>query len=442
MARVLSTAVKCGFATALWVSLGLHAQTEIISQSRTLLSQGQNSAAFELLSGAEVQFAGDIEFDIALGAAANAAGEFTRAILALERVLAVQPGNERARAELGRALYGVGDHRGARKLLSESQQKGLTAIAGEPVEQMLHAIDRVEADGRSNARGYVEASAGWDSNINSAPGVSSVAVPAYGGSVLAVDPAGAQRKGAYASLGAGASGRYVLGPRTSLLGSFGIRRQDFGGGNSSQRNANADVTLGFAYRVERHEISVAAQAGRYFIGGDVVRDYVGLAGEWTYRFDGFRQLNTYVQTGRLKYPTQRVADADRHVVGMTFAHLSSKGSWTYGGAYAGVEKTLDGSFEQLGHHLAGVRGGLQMPIGASLGLFVAAGWERRRYGGRDPLFLTGRRDSQVNFSGGVSWVPAPSWRVTPQFIYARTGSNIPLARYNKHAISVVVRREF
>jgi tetratricopeptide (TPR) repeat protein len=436
------TAKRCGITAALGAVLSLNAQTDVIRQSQDLLSQGKPADAFKLLSDAEVQQAGDIEFDLALGAAANAAGEFTRAIIALERVLAVQPGNERARAELGRALYGVGDHKGAKQLLSESRQQGLTAIAGEPVEQMLHAIDRVEAEGKSSARAYLEATAGWDSNINSAPGVSSVAVPAYGGSVLAIDPAGAQKKGAFASFGAGASGRYVLGPRASVIGSVSVRRQDFTGVNSALRNASADMSVGYAYRVERNEFSLAGQIGTYSIGSDTVRDYIGIAGEWTYRFDGFRQVNTYIQSGRLKYPQQRIADANRHVAGFTFAHLSTKGTWTYGGAYAGTEDTLDSSADHLGHKLFGARGGMQMPLTASLGLFVAAGWERRRYGGRDPLFLTSRRDTQLNFSGGASWVPVPGWRLTPQVALAKTDSSVPLARYRKHALSVVVRREF
>lgn len=434
-------ALRCGLTAALWVPFALQAQGDVVRQSRELLSQGNPAAAFQILSDAEVQQAGDIEFDLALGAAANAAGEFTRAIIALERVLAVQPGNERARAELGRALFGVGDHKAARQLLSESQRQGLTSVAGEPVEQMLHAIDRVDAEGKSSARGYLEASGGWDSNINSAPGVSSVAVPAYGGSVLAVDPAGAQKKGAFAAFGGGASGRWVLGPRASLIGSINLRRQDFNGANTALRNAAADMNAGYAYRVERHEFSLAAQAGKYWIGGQTVRNVIGLAGEWTYRFDGFHQVNTYVQTGRLMYPGQKIADANRHVVGFTFASLSRGGTWTYGGAYAGAENTINDGADHLGHHLVGARGGMQMPLSASLGIFVAAGWERRRYGGRDPLFLMGRRDSQINLSGGASWVPFPLWRVTPQFALAKTESTVPLARYRKHAISIVVRRD-
>jgi Flp pilus assembly protein TadD len=122
------------------------AQTAVVQQTEEVVRSGTAMEAFERLAEQEVRRAGELEFDLALGIAANEAGQFTRAIIALERVLAVQPSHERARAELGRALYGVGDHKAARALLAESQLKGFTAVAGDTIDQLLHAIDRVEAD--------------------------------------------------------------------------------------------------------------------------------------------------------------------------------------------------------------------------------------------------------------------------------------------------------
>lgn len=424
---------------ALTVVLAVHAQTAVVRQTQ---EAGKTSLEFESLAEQEPVKAGDPEFDLALGIAANEAGHFTRALIALERLIAVQPGNPRARAEMGRALYGVGDHKAARRLLAESREKGFTAVAGETIDQLLHAIDRVEAEGRSSAKGYVEATAGWDGNINSAPGLSNVAVPAYGGSILAVDPSGTKKKGGYGAWTGGASGRLVLGPRLSLIATGVARRQDFARANRELGNWQVDLAGGLSYRIERDEYTLVVQTGTYAIDSDRVRDQVGLVGEWTYRFDGFRQFNAYFQTGRLKYPGANQADANRHVLGFTYAHLSPKGVWAYGGAYAGVEKAVTAGFDHLGHNLAGLRAGVQFPIADSVGGFVAAGFERRGYRGTDPLFLAVRGDRQFNASAGLSWVPTGGWRVTPQVSWARTLSNVPLARYQKLAASIAVRREF
>lgn len=283
---------------------------------------------------------------------------------------------------------------------------------------------------------------GWDSNINSAPGLSSVAVPAYGGAVLAVDPSGTRRSGAYLGWTAGASGRLVLGPRWSLIGTAMARGQFFGDGNRDSNNAQTDINAGASYRVEREEYSLVVQGGTYLVGGSRARDNLGLVGEWTYRFDGFRQFNAYFQTGKLVYPSQHVADANRHVVGMTYAHLTAKGLWSYGGVYVGKEIVDDATAQHLGHQLVGLRAGLQYPLFESVGAFASGGYERRRYSALDPLFNVIRVDRQVNFAVGLSWVPAPYWRITPQVSWVKTDSSVPLGEYSKKAFALAVRREF
>jgi hypothetical protein len=142
-----------------------------------------------------------------LGRAAKSIGEFTRAILAFERVLVAQPDNGRARAELGRALFGVGDTRAARALLSEGKLQGIPAVAGESIDQLLRAVDRVDAAGRSSYKGYVELAAGHDTNANSGPAERSFAVPAFGGAVVALNSSGAKTRADFGMAGAGFSGR-------------------------------------------------------------------------------------------------------------------------------------------------------------------------------------------------------------------------------------------
>ncbi|MGQ2980338.1 MAG: surface lipoprotein assembly modifier, partial [Polaromonas sp.] len=82
----------------------------LVRESLLLVEQGKAPQAFERLAAVEPERAGDPDFDTVLGIAANETGQFTRAVFALERVLTVQPGNSRARAELGRALFSLGDN--------------------------------------------------------------------------------------------------------------------------------------------------------------------------------------------------------------------------------------------------------------------------------------------------------------------------------------------
>lgn len=422
---------------------GVHAQADaLVRQAQALSAAGQGAQAYALLEPQEAVRAGDPDFDLALGIAANQARQYTRAILALERLMALQPDNSQAGTELGRALYGVGDYKSARALLAAGKAKGLPAVAGEPIDQLLHAIDRVELAGRSSLRGYLEAGLGRDSNINSAPGVTNVAVPFYGGSVLALAPAGSQREGPYAMVGAGMSGRLVIDPRWSFVGTANGSTRAYRGNNDIDDSLQVDGHAGLSYRVERSEYVLAAQFGVYDIDHRRVRDLYGLVGEWTYRLDGFRQFNAYVQLTRLMYPQQPTSDADRRVIGATYAHLFGTGLWTYGGVFVGQESERASGVEHLGHKLTGLRGGLQYSITNMLSVFLSGGWEERRFGGADPLFLVGRRDEQFNAAFGLSWIPAEFWRLTPQYAYTRTRSNVPLASYTKRALSLTLRRDF
>ncbi len=427
----------------LLIPLGAHAQADaLVREALGLTQRGEAQQAFDLLAAQEAVRAGDPDFDTVLGIAANECGQYTRAILALERVLSVQPDNARARAELGRALFAVGDTRAARALLQQTKEQGVPVQAAQTIDQFLLAIDRVEEAGRSSVKGYVEFGLGHDSNANSGPGISNVAVPVFGNLPLALNPSGIKTSASYATVGGGLSGRYVIDPRWSLIGTVTGDYRANSGSASQFDTDEVNLSAGAAYRHERNEYSLVAQSGSYGIDHSRLRNQAGVVGEWTYRFDGFRQFGAYVQLSRLSYPQQSARDVDRNVLGISYAHLLRTGTLLYGGLYAGQEKTRAANVDFLGHKLTGLRAGLQRPFSEQLAAFATLGYEDRRFGDQDPLFLTTRHDRQTNLNLGLTWVPARSWRVTPQLAFTRVHSNVPIADYDKRVLSVTARREF
>jgi tetratricopeptide (TPR) repeat protein len=420
-----------------------HAEVDaLVSNARTLLDQSQAQKAFDLLEPQEAVRAGDPDFDTVLGIAANETGQFTRAVFALERVLSVQPGNSRARAELGRALFSVGDTAASRKVLLETKQDNIPAEAAATIDQFLQAIDRTEEAARSSVKPYLEATIGYDTNINSGPGNPTVAVPAFGGLLFTLTPAGVETKDAFMSLGGGLSARYVVDPRWSLIGNaYGNARV-----NAKYNDFNTgqvDVNFGASYRYEKHEFSGVVQAGTYTVAGSRARDQQGLVGEWTYRVDGFRQWSSYIQWADLSYPGQSLRDATRTVIGTSYAHaFRGTGIVVFGGGYVGTEKERAAGVPHLGHDLVGLRAGAQKTLSDTLALFGSLAYEDRKYGGADPLFLVTRNDKQWNLNLGLNWVPAKLWRVTPQLALTSVKSNIAISDYNRSLFSVTVHRDF
>ncbi len=420
----------------------VHATVDsVVIEARSLLDRGQAQQAFELLSPLETPRAGDPDFDTVLGIAANDTNQFTRAVFALERVLTVQPENSRARAELGRALFAVGDTRASRKVLLEARRDNIPKGAADTIDQFLQAIDRTEEAAKSSVKPFFETSVGYDTNINSGPGNPNVAVPVFGGAIFTLTPASVKTKDSFLSLGGGVSGRYVLDPRWSLIGNvsgntrFNVKHSDF---NTGQIDLNA----GASYRYEKHEFSGVVQAGTYAVDGSRSRDQQGLVGEWTYRPDGFQQWSTYLQWGKLSYPTQAVRDADRTVLGSSYAYAFRNGLLVFGGAYLGSEKEDAAGVPQFGHKLFGLRLGAQKSLGDDLSLFGSLAFEDRDYGGQDPTFLVTRHDKQINLNMGLNWVPAKFWRVTPQLSLTSVKSNVVISDFNKGTLAVTVRRDF
>lgn len=420
-----------------------HAEVDaLVSDSLNLIRQGQSQQAFTALAAQEQSRAGDPDFDTTLGIAANETGQYTRAIFALERVLSVQPANSRARAELGRALFAVGDTKASRRVLMETRQDDIPTEAAASIDDFLQAIDRVEEAGRSSVKGFIEFGIGRDTNANSGPAITNVAVPVLGNIPLTLNPSGVETAATFATLAAGVSGRYVIDPRWSLIGTVTDNLR-FNSGSASQFDTHQlDISGGAAYRVERNEYTVVAQAGTYRVDGNRLRDQAGLVGEWTYRFDNFRQVSSYIQYSRLSYPGQSLRDADRTVIGSSYAHQFRDGLLAYGGLYVGEEDQRESAFPQFGHKLWGVRLGVQKPFGDALAGFVTLGYEDRKFKGTDPIFLATRHDKQSNLNIGFTWIPAKGWRVVPQIAFTKTDSNIPISDFDKTVLSITARRDF
>lgn len=95
-------------------SLGAYADA-VTDRAAALLKRNDARAAYTLLLPLESQRAGDPEYDYLLGIAALDAGDPERAVFALERVLALQPENLQARAEIARAYLAMGEREAAKR---------------------------------------------------------------------------------------------------------------------------------------------------------------------------------------------------------------------------------------------------------------------------------------------------------------------------------------
>lgn len=413
----------------------------VVREALALAEGGQAARAYEMLEPLEVTRAGDPDFDLVFGIAANMNGQYARAVLALERATLAQPNNARARAELGRAMFQVGDSRSARTLLEQAKAQGAPNEAAQTIDQFLRAIDVAESLVQSSGKVWGELTIGHDSNVGSGPSVTNVAVPAFGGLVVPLNPGSIKRGAGFANLAVGASGRYVLDSRWSLIGNASFNKR-INHEESPFNNDQFNVGGGASYRVDRQEFSVVVVHEEYRLSGAMNRLQNGLVGEWVYRIDGSREAGAYLQYSHLDYAGQPNRNANRVVLGGSYAQQLA-GDWLgWGGLYVGRENATTSGFPQFGHRLAGVRLGVQKGISEQLAGFAAFNFEARRYGGPDPFFGVDRSDNQSSLSLGLSWVPMKALRVTPQVTFIRNNSNLVINDYDRTLVSVAARYEF
>ena len=429
-------------ASALFCAGIVAAQSDAsLAEARRLLGERNPQAAYGLLAPFETQRAGQPEFDYLLGIAALDAGEITRAIFALERVLAVQPGNTLARAEIGRAYLAAGEAENARGELVQVRAAPIPAEAHAAVDRLLGAISQLQAESTARVRWYAEAGVGHDSNVNSATGSSAVAIPALGGLVFTLDPASRNVHDLYLQVGAGVNLRVPLAPDLSLSATASTLHT-FNHDVDRFNSGVLDTSAGLSKTVGAHVFTGAVQIGANWVGGSRFREAFGALGQWQINLSTREQASIFAQSTRLTYPGNVIRNADRYLLGAGYARALDAGPVVFASIYAGQEDERKAAIAHLGHDFKGLRGGLQWQTGASMQVFANASYEERNYGGSEPLFNRARNDRQTGLTVGAHVALAPGWRLTPQLAYIENASNIAIYAFRRSIASLLFRREF
>lgn len=439
------SAVALALACAL-TAFQAQAADAVMDQAYKHMQANNAKAAYALLEPEESARAGDKDFDFLFALAALDVGQNTRAIFALERVLAADPNNARARAELGRAYLAVGEVSAARAELNTVREQNVPDEVVKSLDNILDAVDRLDSENKTIVRGYVEGSIGYDTNVNASTTQGTVSVPALGGLPITLDPTSLAREDWFASIGGGVSFRSPLSKEWAFVGgASGTQRLNFHVDELDQ--LNTDFNLGVVNNRGKHVFSVMAQAGNLRVESDRYRDVYGVTGQWQYNIDARNQLSAYVQYSDLSYIGQSVRDADRWVVGSGYAHALRDGTLLFGSLYLVQEQnqgksTAGFDTNQLSFDGWGFRVGAQTNLNSKTVLFANAGYEYRSHDAEDSNFEVIRGDKQVNISLGSTYSFRRDLRITGQYQYTDQSSNVPFNDYNRDVISVTVRKDF
>ncbi|ALV05205.1 porin family protein [Roseateles depolymerans] len=422
-------------------ALSATAQDALLDQAAALLSRQEAAAAYALLAPSETQRAGDPRFDYLLGIAALDAGHVTRALFALERVVARRPDDRLARAELGRAYLAAGESGRAREQLDQARAGDTPPEAAAAIDRVLGVMDQVVPRRGARASAYLEVGAGWDSNVNSATHQGEFAIPAFGGILFQTSEDSRRQSALVGQAAGGGLVEWPLSRTWSLIGAANVRR-------TVNRDVHAldtvlvDTTAGVRHTAGAHSQTVALQGGNAWVGSERYRDVGGVTAQWQTQFNETLQGSVFGQWSRQNFPGEIGRDNDRAVLGLGAARSFERGvTLAYGSLYLVRERT-DAAFAAFGHRGQGLRLGLERRLRGDLVLLGEAQYEGRRYGGEEPFFNTSRRDRLTELSVGLRHAVSPRWELTGQLRYTRAGSNVVLYDYVRNTVQVTLHRNF
>lgn len=402
-------------------------------------AQSAQEPSFEALEAQVSERAGDPAFDYQLGIAAIDAGRFGDAIIALQRVLAVQPDNAAARAELARAYALAGD-------IDTAREQFATVVEDpslpDPVRQrftgFVRQFDKQIAGGGSDISGFVDARVGYDDNINTATAQDTIVIPLF--SFLGAGQLGAAaqaQEDEYYEITAGISGVTSIGRQDRLFASaLGNWRDNFD--SSAFDQAALTAAAGYAHTFgNRDVISLSGQAQRFWLDTDGFRSSIGAIAQYTKPLTKGRALTVSAQLNRLNFDNDPLRDADRFAAGIGFVAKSFAINLS-----GGKEETRRqaGDAQSFGFVSANI--GAELPVSERVAVVGGAAFDIRRHDAADPLFLTKRNDERLDLRAGVKVAVLDQLFLQPTASFTRNWSNIPLFDFERWTVSVGARFEF
>lgn len=415
-----------------------------LQRAEWLVRSGKAEEAWKLLSPHEFELAGREDFDYLLGVAALDSGRAARATLVFERVLAVNPDHAAARLDMARAYFALGDFQRARGEFEQVlQHEDTPPAARQTIGRYLAAIEERSPGRGTRLTGYVEASLGRDSNLNSATSTSTIFVPLFrthftlgASSVKAADD--------FAALGGGAELTHVLGAGVSLFAGIDLRQRGHRDWDVYD-SRSTDYRAGLQAVHDKDVFRLTVGRNDYDLDHARYRRIGSLGLELRHAADAKTQVIGFAQVSEIKYLQDSMASygSTQTIVGLGLVRsLEAKGKpVVFSSVYAG-DDTATRNRGDGDRDIFGLRGGYQRSLHDDLDITATLSAQYSGYQRLNLLFREYRKDIQYDFGLGLNWRLPQNWQLRPQLAYTRSDSNIKLYDYDRYELSLTLRKDF
>ena len=437
---------------------------KLLREADALIKAGKQADAYSLLEPKESDYSGEIDFDYLLGIAALDSGKPDRATIAFERVLILNPNFAGARLDLARAYLAMGSDDMAKAefeiVLGQSPPDQVRAV----VQKFLdHIVARREAK-IQQVTGYLEGSAGRDSNVTAAtPNFSSGVLQAFQASGAIATGSSVRRAAGFFGVSGGLNFNRLLNEQQglSLFAGADFRQRSYDR-LSEMNNQNLDLRAGFAIDDGADNYRVFGTYGQFRQPGFVAdtngnRHTPGVSTEWRRSFSATDQM-----TWSLAYTQPRYTHAalDPRPSTQDTNQLSLTGSWlhVFEGStsplvFANFNRSVDkalralyGKTATMDRTTSAAMAHFQFTTRANTDLFLSAGVTVRNddsSNSRSALpYDFYARDVTKNLSIGFTTRPWTRWTIKGTVTNTVNDSNLSLYQYNRTESSLSLRNDF
>lgn len=432
------------------------ADPEVLERARRLLNDSNPKQAYMELIKLEGQLAGNIDYDYLLGVASLDSGKIDDAIIAFERVLAVNPNHAGAQMDLARAYFAAGSFDLAEAAFRELAASNPPPAAQETINRYLEAIQARKRQTTAGWQGYAELGLGYDSNITGVPtDFGAAAQQSFG--IVGIEATGnsVKRKAGFGTAAGGLEYSMPLSRGWSLFAGGEARLRGYEG-ESKYNSAAGDVRAGGALNEGATQWRATAGFQAFNQEGEAPGDprptndrrTASVQGEWKHILDPKTQVGLSLQYSRVRFPENDIEDFNQVLLTASWLRsFETKGvPLVYLAAFTSddraVNKLFDGETDKS-KNLLGARSYVQYSLTPKLNVYNGLGFVYRR--DKDDFArattVDKGKDKFAEVTLGLNWQFRKSCAVRAQYSYTRNDSNISIYDFNRSEVSTAVRCE-
>lgn len=402
----------------------------VLSDLRRMVEAGQNEAAFQL-GQANPNQQGNPHFDFLYGLAAISSGHIPQGLLALERHLGAVPSNDRARLELAKGYFELGEYPRARQefefVLRYNPPKEVQAN----IQKYLDAMQTREVIAtRASSRSYIELGIGHDSNVNA--GTYNDQITLLTGPVFLTDPAATEADSFFWQATGGSQWLRRVDPQLTVFAGldFDLKQNPSA---SEYDTGNLGGYLGFSVLKGAGLYRLSLSDGQLWVNGETYRNTLSLTGESQYSLG-----QGYTATGVAQYSELAHSDPnsirDSNMVTLGGGlRKAFQVAWrpTLGIQFTWAQESNIHLRDDLSRDILTTR--LSLAANPTDRLSIGAGLSRQnsRFDLADIAFGSERDDRLWTGDIGINYVWSRNWLIRADLQYTDNDSNQDLYTYRR-----------